>query len=202
MARREAAGTALRALARLAQPSRRAVARAKLDGVADFRLGTHGPGAIPAMRVAFDAACFRLDRAGTARAAAGLLGALVAMAEPPDVALLGDGPPVDRGTVARRLTVLDQDLAWYGRGLAAAARRAGADILHCPTFRGPLTRPAQPLVVTVLDLAVLREPGWFPRWSRTYGAFAVPRRGAIGRPGHLRLAGHGRRRLRAARRRA
>jgi glycosyltransferase involved in cell wall biosynthesis len=127
------------------------------------------------MRVAFDAACFRLDRAGTARAAAGLLGALVAMAEPPSVALLGDGPPVDRGTMARRLTVLDQDLAWYGHGLATAARRAGADVLHCPTFRGPLTRPAQRLVVTVLDLAVLREPGWFPRWSRSYGAFAVPR---------------------------
>jgi glycosyltransferase involved in cell wall biosynthesis len=32
-----------------------------------------------------------------------------------------------------------------------------------------------PLVVTVHDLAVLREPGWFNRWTRTYSRFAVPR---------------------------
>jgi glycosyltransferase involved in cell wall biosynthesis len=127
------------------------------------------------MRVAFDAACFRLDRAGTARAAAGLLGGLGSMPEAPEVELLGDGPPLDRGTLARRIAVVDQDVAWYGRVLAAAAARTGAALLHCPSFRGPLRRTAQPLVVTVLDLAVLREPGWFPRWSRTYGALAVPR---------------------------
>jgi glycosyltransferase involved in cell wall biosynthesis len=127
------------------------------------------------MRVAFDAACFRLDRAGTARAAAGLLGALGSLPEEPEVTLLGDGPPLDRGTLARRAAVIDQDLAWYGRGLAAAAARTGGDLLHCPTFRGPLRPPGLPLVVTVLDLAVLREPSWFPRWSRTYGALAVPR---------------------------
>jgi glycosyltransferase involved in cell wall biosynthesis len=127
------------------------------------------------MRVAFDAACFRLDRAGTARAAAGLLNALASLPDTLDLELLGDGPPLDRGTLARRVAVLDQDLAWYGRGLATSAERSRADVLHCPTFRGPLTRPAQPLVVTVLDLAVLREPRWFPRWSRTYGARAVPR---------------------------
>jgi glycosyltransferase involved in cell wall biosynthesis len=30
-------------------------------------------------------------------------------------------------------------------------------------------------VVTVHDLAVLREPDWFPAWSRTYGRFLMPR---------------------------
>jgi glycosyltransferase involved in cell wall biosynthesis len=30
-------------------------------------------------------------------------------------------------------------------------------------------------VVTVHDLAVLREPRWFPVWSRSYGRHAVPR---------------------------
>jgi GT2 family glycosyltransferase len=47
VARREATGTALRALARLAQPGRRAVARAKLDGVRDFRRGRMGRGPYP-----------------------------------------------------------------------------------------------------------------------------------------------------------
>jgi glycosyltransferase involved in cell wall biosynthesis len=32
-----------------------------------------------------------------------------------------------------------------------------------------------PLVVTVLDLAVLRHPGMFNQWSRRYSRFAVPR---------------------------
>ena len=51
----------------------------------------------------------------------------------------------------------------------------GADLLHCPTFRAPLRRPGLPVVATVHDLAVLREPGWFPAWSRAYGRHLMPR---------------------------
>ena len=61
------------------------------------------------------------------------------------------------------------DVAWYPR---LGAR--GADLLHCPTFRGPF-RARGPLVVTVHDLAVLRHPDWFPGWSRRYSRVAVPR---------------------------
>ncbi len=57
-------------------------------------------------------------------------------------------------------------------GIRACA--PSADVLHCPTFRGPF-RAAQPLVVTVHDLAVLRHPEWFNRWTRTYSRVAVPR---------------------------
>jgi glycosyltransferase involved in cell wall biosynthesis len=67
-----------------------------------------------------------------------------------------------------RLRTLAADVAWYPR------LRADADVLHCPTFRGPF-RAAQPLVVTVHDLAVLRHPEWFNRWTSTYSRFAVPR---------------------------
>ncbi len=48
------------------------------------------------------------------------------------------------------------------------------DVLHCPTFRGPFSSRT-PLVVTVHDLAVLRHPEWFNRWTRTYSPHAVPR---------------------------
>ncbi len=61
------------------------------------------------------------------------------------------------------------DLLWYPR-----LRVEGADLLHCPTFRGPFSSRT-PLVVTVHDLAVLREPSWFNRWTRSYSRFAVPR---------------------------
>src|SRR5262249_53143173 len=49
----------------------------------------------------------------------------------------------------------------------------GVEVLHCPTYYGPL-RPRVPLVVTVHDLAVLRHPEAFPRWTRTYVPRVVP----------------------------
>ncbi len=61
-------------------------------------------------------------------------------------------------------------MLWYPRLQAPA----GADVLHCPTFRGPF-RARGPLVVTVHDLAVLRHPEWFNRWTATYSRLAVPR---------------------------
>jgi glycosyltransferase involved in cell wall biosynthesis len=61
------------------------------------------------------------------------------------------------------------DVLWYPR-----LHVEGADVLHCPTFRGPF-RSRAPLVVTVHDLVVLRHPEWFNRWTRTYSARAVPR---------------------------
>jgi glycosyltransferase involved in cell wall biosynthesis len=67
-----------------------------------------------------------------------------------------------------RLRTLAADVLWYPR------LHADADVLHCPTFRGPF-RARQPLVVTVHDLAVLRHPEWFNRWTSTYSRIAVPR---------------------------
>jgi glycosyltransferase involved in cell wall biosynthesis len=69
-----------------------------------------------------------------------------------------------------RLRTLAADVLWYPRLRAPT----GADVLHCPTFRGPF-RSRAPLVVTVHDLAVLRHPEWFNRWTATYSRFAVPR---------------------------
>jgi glycosyltransferase involved in cell wall biosynthesis len=79
-----------------------------------------------------------------------------------------------RATTRLRTAVCD--LTWYPRLRAPR----GADLLHCPTFRGPF-RASTPLVVTVHDLAVLRHPEWFNRWTRTYSSFAVPRVGRTAR---------------------
>ena len=49
-----------------------------------------------------------------------------------------------------------------------------ADVLHCPTYRGP-TRSRVPLVVTVHDLAIFRHPEAFNRWTRAYSPRVVPR---------------------------
>jgi glycosyltransferase involved in cell wall biosynthesis len=70
-----------------------------------------------------------------------------------------------------RLSTLARDAVWYPFVLG---RERDADVLHCPTYRGPL-RPARPFVVTVHDLAVFRHPDAFNRWTRTYSPRVVPR---------------------------
>ena len=114
------------------------------------------------MMVALDVSPLRLSRAGSARYVDGLRATLRDRVELEELAWGGGG----RATAALR------DAVWYPVGLPRAAR--GADVLHCPTFRGPF-RSSVPLVVTVLDLAVLRHPELFNRWNRTYSRLAVPR---------------------------
>ncbi len=110
------------------------------------------------MRVGLDVSPLRQTRAGTARYVEHLLARL-------DVEQLAFGGPGRAATVAR-------DLWWYQAGLPLAAR--GLDVLHCPTFRAPLRSPV-PMVVTVHDLAVLRQPGTFNQWTRHYSRLFVPR---------------------------
>ena len=73
-----------------------------------------------------------------------------------------------------RLAAVARDVRWYPLSLPREARARAVDVLHCPTFRGPV-RSSVPLVVTVHDLAVLRHPGTFNQWTRLYSRLAVPR---------------------------
>jgi glycosyltransferase involved in cell wall biosynthesis len=115
------------------------------------------------MRVALDVSPLIQTRAGTARYLKALLREL------------RRGDDVDVGTVSfgrgDRLSTLARDGVWYPFALG---RTRGADVLHCPTYRGPL-RSAVPVVVTVHDLAVFRHPEAFNRWTRTYSPRVVPR---------------------------
>lgn len=121
---------------------------------------------MPELRVGLDVSPLAQTRAGTARYLNALLAALEDRADI-DVA---------RHSFARegRAATLVRDSAWYLAVLPALARRAGVDVLHCPTFRAPFHSPV-PLVVTFHDVAVLRYPAFFNRWTRNYSAFAVPR---------------------------
>ena len=110
------------------------------------------------MNVAMDVTPLRLTRAGTARYIRNLRERL-------------DVEPVAFGG-ANRASVLARELWWYPFRLATPGRET--DVLHCTTYYGPL-RPRVPTVVTVHDLAVFRHPQAFPRWTRTYAPFVVPR---------------------------
>jgi glycosyltransferase involved in cell wall biosynthesis len=120
---------------------------------------------VRSLRVGIDVSPLALTRAGTARHISSLLAAL-------------DDEPVELRRYsfggASQALVPVRDVGWYLAALPARARRDGMDVLHCPTQRAP-TRSKAPLVVTIHDLAVLRHPETFNRWTRTYSRLALPR---------------------------
>ena len=73
-----------------------------------------------------------------------------------------------------RLTRVTRDTLWYPVSLPRRARQDGLGVLHCTTMRAPF-RSRVPLVVTIHDVAVLRYPQTFNRWTRSYSAHALPR---------------------------
>jgi glycosyltransferase involved in cell wall biosynthesis len=116
------------------------------------------------VRVGVDTSPLVQTRAGTARHVRGLLGAL---RNRPDL----DLELLSFGGAGRASSIL-RDGIWYPLGLSRRAR--GVDILHCTTFRGPISSPV-PTVLTVHDLAILRFPDAFPRWHRLYGRAGLVR---------------------------
>ncbi len=128
------------------------------------------------VRVAMDVAHERLSEAGVTRVSRALRDALSGR---DDVELLpvGDGPRAPHGSAARRLLALRQDLLWYPIEGRAAARRAGAQLYHCPGLRAPLLRGRLPTVVTVHDLNFLVRPETVSTWNRVYSRATV--RGVI-----------------------
>jgi glycosyltransferase involved in cell wall biosynthesis len=110
------------------------------------------------MNVAMDVTPLRLTQAGTARYIRNLRRRL-------------DVQPVAFGG-AGRASVLARELWWYPFRLSRLD--SGTDVLHCTTYYGPI-RPRVSTVVTVHDLAVLRHPEAFPRWTRMYVPLVVPR---------------------------
>jgi glycosyltransferase involved in cell wall biosynthesis len=121
---------------------------------------------MPTLRVGIDASPLVQTRAGTARYVTELTRALERRSDVQLTRFAFGG----RG----RATAAVRDSVWYPLGLPVRARRERVDVLHCPTFRAP-PFPPTPLVVTVLDLAVLRYPQLFNRWTSRYSALTLPR---------------------------
>lgn len=125
------------------------------------------------MRIALDASQASLGSAGTVRYADELAAALHRRTDI-EVVRVRSRASYD-GPVGRAATVLAHDLTWYMRGGRAAARGLNADIYHIPIARGPLRRGSLPTVITVHDVAFLRNPETMGRWNRRYSPLMVPR---------------------------
>ncbi|MEP6909578.1 MAG: glycosyltransferase family 1 protein [Actinomycetota bacterium] len=118
------------------------------------------------LKVGLDTSALALTRAGTARYLTELLNGFETL----------PGLEISRyefGGEGRARKIV-RDTGWYLVGLPRAARRDGVDVLHAPTQRAPF-RSEMPLVVTLHDVAVLRHPDAFNRWTRSYSSFALPR---------------------------
>jgi glycosyltransferase involved in cell wall biosynthesis len=118
------------------------------------------------LRLGLDVSPLALTKAGTARYLTNLLEGLEHNPTLETCRYSFGGPG--------RLTRVARDTFWYPTMLPRAARRDRVDVLHCTTMRAPFRSPV-PLVVTIHDVAVLRHPETFNRWTRTYSALALPR---------------------------
>jgi glycosyltransferase involved in cell wall biosynthesis len=118
------------------------------------------------MRVALDVTPLALTKAGVARHIAGLLSGLE---DEPDLELRR----YSFGGHGRAIRPI-RDVGWYLGALPAKARRDHVNVLHCPSQRAPVYWSV-PLVVTIHDLAVMRHPETFNRWTRTYSRALLPR---------------------------
>lgn len=116
------------------------------------------------LRVGIDVSPLHLTRAGTARYLRNLLAALEDE----------DGLELRRHDFpgSSRAAKIARDTGWYLGALPVAARND--DVLHLPAHRGPLLSTA-PYVLTLHDLAVLRYPEAFNRWTRAYSRAVLPR---------------------------
>jgi O-antigen biosynthesis alpha-1,2-mannosyltransferase len=120
---------------------------------------------MPDLRLGMDVSSLVLTRAGTARYVRSLVAALREAGADIAREYSFGGPS--------RATKIVRDTAWYLAALPLLARRDRLDVLHCPTIRAPVRSPV-PLVVTIHDLAVLRHPETFNRWTRSWSGLTLP----------------------------
>ena len=125
------------------------------------------------VKVAIDMSHERHGRAGVARASRRLAEEVARLPEV-DVVYLGGGSELARGSLHKRGSVLWQDLVRSPFLIRPEARLRRADVLHVPAHRGPLTGSRPPLVMSLHDVAFLREPKTLARWNRLYSRRMVP----------------------------
>lgn len=121
------------------------------------------------MRVAIELTALELDAGGTGRAIECTLPELEAL---PGLELIKlSHPGTKRNRVLRGLT---RELYYLPFALGRAARRSGADLLHCPAPLAPARSPV-PMVMTIHDVIAFDHPEWLSRENAVRSKLLLPR---------------------------
>lgn len=115
------------------------------------------------LRVGIDGRAFTSPAAGIRRYLEGLVPAMLALEEAPDLVALGGRSTAIPPGVAH----IDEpphpptNAGWTLVGLPRAAARAGVRLIHAPAYTAPLFAGV-PTVVTIHDVSYERHPEWYP----------------------------------------
>lgn len=115
------------------------------------------------LRIGIDGRAFTSPAPGIRRYVEGLIPALLALEDAPEIVALGgqaDAVPQPlRHVPARRHP--PTNAGWTLVGLPRAAAEAGIDLLHAPAYTAPFWSPV-PVVLTIHDISYERNPEWYP----------------------------------------
>jgi len=120
---------------------------------------------LPLVRVAVDTSVVDRTVGGPATYTRELVAALRRVAPEVDYLEFRHRSLIGRASAARRrLDGAQRELWWLPRRLARLAVRQRADVLHGPSQSIPVAANL-PLVVTMYDMYIERDPAAFPRWQ-------------------------------------
>lgn len=115
------------------------------------------------LRVGIDGRAFTSPAPGIRRYVEGLVPALLALSDAPEIVALGgrrESLPAGVSSVAERPHP-PTNAGWTLVGLPVAAREAAVDVVHAPAYTAPFWSPA-PVVLTIHDVSYERNPAWYP----------------------------------------
>lgn len=115
------------------------------------------------LRIGIDGRAFSSPAPGIRRYVEGLVPALLALDDAPEIVVLGGRPdsvPPHLEHVGERAHP-PTNAGWTLVGLPRAAATAGIDVLHAPAYTAPFWSPA-PVVLTIHDISYERNPEWYP----------------------------------------
>jgi alpha-1,3-rhamnosyl/mannosyltransferase len=123
------------------------------------------------LRVGIDGRAFSSPAGGVRRYVTGLVDALRALDDPPDLIALGGRHRPAGVPHVPEPPHPPTNIGWTVIGLPRAAARAGVDLIHSPAYTAPLWSGV-PVVLTIHDVSYARHPEWYPyRRDRLRRAF-------------------------------
>ena len=76
--------------------------------------------------------------------------------------------------VLRTFDTINREMLWLQKKLPAMVKGCGAELLHAPAMMAPNTTDF-PVVVTIFDMYIFRNPGAFPFWQRNMMKYSLPK---------------------------